>query len=413
MKMRPFGRLLPVPTALARLARVTRPVGATESVALEAALGRVAARAYAAPAAVPSFPRASWDGYAVRSVDTRAARASRAVKLRVVGDVYAEGGLGRPLRSGEAVAIATGGAVPRGADAVVMFEEVDRSGSSISIRHPVPRGDRIAAPGDDFPRGARLVVRGTELGAPDLGALAAVGFDRVEVYRAPVATIIPNGNELVRAGRRLRRGEIYESNNVSLGAVLQGAGAVVRAVPPISDDEPKIERAIRDALRSSDLVVVTGGSSVGEHDYLPSIFPRVGRLLFHGFAVRPGKPTLAAVAGDRLLLGMPGHPTSCLLNAYWLLLPLVRKMAHRPGPGWVEGDATLGATLEGSAPPFTRVVPFRVERGVARPTFHGSSAITSLSGANAYTFVPPGAPPRTKGSRLRLRFLLPPLATPG
>ena len=159
--------------------------------------------------------------------------------------------------------------------------------------------------------------------------------------------------------------------------------------PPLPDQPKTIERAIRRALSVSDLVVLTGGSSVGERDYLPSIFPRFGRMLFHGVAVRPGKPTLAVVHRGKLVLGMPGHPTSCLANGFWLLYPLVRKLARLPTPGWTDRTLRLSVDYMPPSPNLATVIPLAVRGGRGIPTFHDSSAITSLRAATAFAIVPP------------------------
>ncbi len=410
MKMRPFRRLLPVEVALDRLLRAAVPVTGEEEIPLPTALGRVAARPYRSPRSVPEFPRATWDGFAVRSRDTRTARPDRPVHLHLAGEVYAEERLSRPLGQGEAVAIATGGAMPRGSDSVVIFEEARAVRGAIEVRRPVPVGERVAGPGADFPRGELLVGRGAVLDPAGLGALAATGRSSVRVYRRPIVTLLPNGNELVSPGRPLGRGQVYEINNTTLASVIQAGGGVSRPIAPVRDDPATIERAIRAAMAGSDLVLVTGGSSVGEHDYLPQILPRLGRLLFHGVAVRPGKPTLAAVRGRTLLLGMPGHPTSCLSNGFWLLLPVLRRLARLPGPGWVEAPVRLGTALDVARPGLSSVVPLRVDGGVAVPTFKDSSAITSLSGANAYLLRPPGAGALSRGRTVAVRLLPWPLA---
>lgn len=412
MRMRPFGRLAPVETVMARLLREVRPVAGSEELPLSGALGRVAAEQWSAPRPVPEFSRATWDGFAIRSEDTRSARSERPIQLRLVGEVFAEERLPHPLRSGEAVAIATGGAVPRGADSVVIFEETRRVLGGILVSRYVRPAERIAEPGDDFPKGTPLVRAGDVLDPATLGALAATGRSRLRVYRRPRVALLANGNELVAPGRRLRRGQIYEVNNITLSALVAAAGGVARPLTPIGDDPKKIEQALRVALRGHDLVIVTGGSSVGEHDYLPEIFPRVGRLLFHGVAVRPGKPTLAAVAGRRLLLGMPGHPTSCLSNGVWMLLPVLRRLARLPGSGWLEAPVQMAEAMAAASPTMTSVVPLHVEGGRARPTFKDSSAITSLSGANAYLLRPPGAGPVKVGATVLARWLPMPLGVP-
>jgi molybdopterin molybdotransferase len=412
MKMRPFGRLVPVATVLARLQSATVPVRATESVALAAAAGRVAARAYRAPGPVPPFPRATWDGYAIRSADTRRASADRPVRLRLVGEVFAEERLGRAVGAGEAAAVATGGAMPPGTDAVLIFEEAHPASTSVSAERFIPAGERVAAAGADIAAGRRLVGRDEVLDPATLGAVGATGRARLTVYRRPRVALLSNGNELAAPGDRRRANQVYDVNGVTLASVVQAAGGEASVEPPLPDDPGRIESAIRRAVRAHDLVVVTGGSSVGEHDFLPSIFPRLGRLLFHGVAVRPGKPTLAAVRGNRLLLGLPGHPTSCLSNGLWMLLPLVRRLAHLPGPGWTEGTVRLGASIPAVGGALTSVVPLRVVGGVAWPTFRDSSAITSLAGANAFLMRPGGSVAVPPGRRVLARLLPPPIGRP-
>jgi molybdopterin molybdotransferase len=405
MKMRPFGRLLPAETARRRLLRAVVPVEATETVGLADAVGRVVSEDHRAPFPVPGFSRATWDGYALRFRDTRDATSRSPARLRLVGEVHAEDRLDRPLSRGEAVAIATGGAIPRGADAVIIFEEVSVEGSELLVPRRVRRGERIADPGDDFAKGARLVRRGVELTPAALGALAAIGRTEIEVFARPMVRVIPNGNELVAPGGSRGPGQIYETNNVTLSAVISAAGGIARAVPPVVDDAEAIERAIREALSDSDLVLVTGGSSVGDHDYLPVIFPRLGRLLFHGIAVRPGKPTLAVATSSRLVIGMPGHPTSCLLNAYWLLLPVLRRLGHRSGPGWIDTTVTMAEPYDVPTAGLSTVVPLKVARGTGTPTFRDSSAITSLSGANAFALLPPGRSHLRRGARVSAHLL--------
>ena len=412
MKMRPFGRLVPLDSALRRLLAAATPVSGSERVSIAAAVGRVAAESWRAPRPVPEFHRATWDGYAIRSRDTRRASEESPVVFRLVGDVYAEGSLGRPIGIGEAAAIATGGALPTGADSVVIYEQTRPSDGGILVSRFVPRGERVAAPGDDFSKGTSIVRRGDLLDPAAVGALAATGRGTVKVFRRPRVALLANGNELVVPGGRLGRGQVFEVNNITLSAVVAAAGGLASVRPPLPDVPRRIESALRAALRASDLVIVTGGSSVGEHDYLPGIFPRLGTLLFHGVAVRPGKPTLAAVRGPKLMLGLPGHPTSCLSNAMWMLLPLLRRIGRLPGPGWAELPVRMAAPLSSTSPTLTTVVPLHVEGGRARPTFKDSSAISSLSGANAYLLRPPGSKSVRLGQTVVARLLPTNLAVP-
>jgi len=411
MEMHAFGHLTPVEVARRRLLAAVTPVDRIEEVRVESSFGRVAAASIRAPTDVPSFPRTTWDGYALRSRDTRSATRSKPAELRVVGEVFAEQTFAGTLAPGETVEIATGGAIPKGADAVVIFEEVDRRPDSVRVFRPIPKGDRVSPPGHDFRRGTRLVRAGEELSAPAVGAIAACGIPRVAVFARPRVAVLPNGNELLPPGAQTATGRIYESNNATLASVILAAGGVPELHAPIPDDPERIERALRTALKSADLVLATGGSSVGERDHLPRILPKLGTLLFHGIAVRAGKPTLAARSGPKVLIGLPGHPTSCLVNMYWLVLPVLRKLGRRPGPGWTDGWAVLGSDAVAPTPGFATVVPLRFERGRAFTTYRGSSVITSLAGATAFAMLPPGRRVVHRGQRIRVHFLDPPLGT--
>jgi molybdopterin molybdotransferase len=407
-----FGQLRSVAEVRRLLEREVRPVARRETVPLEQALGRVSFREHRAQRPVPEFPRASWDGYAVRSRDTTRARPGAPVRLSVVGAQFAEGRRLRRLGAGEAVEIATGGALPPGADTVAIYEIVRREGDTIWFEERLAAGDRVAEVGEDFHRGDRLVAAGEPLGPAALGALAATGAARVEVYARPRVVIVPNGNELRLAGERLGPGEIYEANHVALASVCAASGAEVSWMAPLKDDPAAIEAGLRRALGKADLVLVTGGSSVGERDYLPRVFPKLGRLLFHGVAVRPGKPTLAAVARGRLLLGLPGHPTSCLSNAYWLVLPLLRRLARLPGTGWTEVEARMAEPYAVGGGRFATVVPLAVQAGWARPTFKDSSAITSLSGANGFLLRSPVDGRLRRGESVTVQLLPYPVGQP-
>jgi len=413
MEYHAFRHLLPLETARRRLLAATRPIRRTELVSVELAFDRVVARTYRAPRPVPEFRRATWDGYALRSRDTQAATPTRPVELTIVGEVYAEQAFRGRIGPGECVAIATGGALPRTADSIVIFEETRRRGRSVRLVRPIGPGERFSPPGHDFPRGQELVREGSPLDAVTLATLAACGIPRVEVYARPVVAILPNGNELLRPGARAREGRIYESNNASLSSVVLASGGIPRPRAPLPDDPRRIRSALRDALREADLVLATGGSSVGERDHLPRVLPELGRLLFHGVAVRAGKPTLAAVAGPRLVVGLPGHPTSCLVDMYWLVLPVLRKLAHRPGPGWTDGTAVLGGSAVAPTPGLATIVPLTFRDGRAYSTYRGSSAITSLAGATAYAILPPGRRSVAAGTRLPVHFLDPPLGPGG
>jgi len=408
MKMRPFGRLVSASEALGRLLRETRPIQGTEVLPLAESVGRVSAQTLRAPRPIPAFRRATWDGYALRSRDLSTARPSRPAVLRIVGEIHAEEIWRSPLRPGETVAIATGAPLPVGADSVVLFEEVQVHGSSISVPRPVPPGHAVAEAGEDFRRGDVLIHSGERLTPARMGCVGASGWQTIRVYRQPRVGLLPNGNELVAPGKRLAPGRLHEFNNVTLSGLVRALGGVPVAREPVPDDPKALQDAIEALIEECDLVVVTGGSSVGERDYLPVVFPRMGRLLFHGIRVRPGKPTLAVKVKGRLILGMPGHPTSCLSNAYWLLRPVWARLSRQPWRDRVE-EFPLGAPFQAPTRGFTTILPVRVQGNRAFPTFRGSSAISSLAGADGYAVL--GWRPRgyARGTRVAVHWLDPPL----
>ncbi len=412
MKMRPFGRLLPLETARTRLLGSTVPIERSGRIEVADALARVIAVPVRAPADVPRFARATWDGYAIRAHESAQASPSSPAKFMVVGEVHAEEQYEGSIHAGEAVAIATGGTMPKGADTVVLFEDVQVKNRILRVGHPVPKGSRLAPPGEEFRKGALVASRGEVLTPAALGTLSACGLKQVSVYSRPIVTIVPNGNELALPGERLQTGQIFEGNNATIGAIVRASGGVVRAVPPVPDDPRRIEAALRDALRKSDLVIATGGSSVGEHDFLPAIFPRIGRMLFHGIAVRPGKPTLAVRWRNKLLVGMPGHPTSCFANALWLLMPTLRKMARWSGPGWIDVPLRLGGRRIEPNPTLATVVLFHVKGTEATPPPPHTHAIAHFRSVDAFAIFPPGAQTISPGRTIRVHRLYPPISSP-
>lgn len=411
MQFRKFGRLLPLETARSRLLRAARPIQRTEPLPVALALGRIAAETVRASAPIPAFRRATWDGYALHSRDTRDASERKPVRLHVVGEVFAESRTTR-LRPGEAAEIATGGALPNGADAVVMFERVKRQREFVEVPFRVSSGDRIADAGDDLPKGATAVAAGEVLTAAALGALATVGRRTVQVYDRPRVRLLASGNELVAVGSPLGPGQIHESNLAPLCGLVLAAGGVPSTEAPLPDDPVQIEAALRRGLDEADLIVTSGGSSVGERDYLPQLFPRLGRMLFHGVAVRPGKPTLAAAAGPKLLVGFPGHPASGLANGYWLLWPLLRKLAGFPDAGWIQVPARMAEAWTLPSSRMSTFVPLELQEGRATPTFRDSSSITSLRQANAFLLLPPGHRSLRRGEAIEATLLPRPLAEP-
>ena len=380
--MRPFGALLPKERALAMLLDAARPLVATEEAPLAEALGRVAAETVRAPFAVPPFARAMMDGYAVRSAD--------GPTLRVGGDLFAGARAPPPLAPGEARRIATGAPVPPGADAVVRVEDADEKDGTVTLRVAARPGLSVDPRGSDLAEGALVVAEGDALTPARLGLLASVGRARVRVHARPRVALFSSGDELLRPGEPADPWRIYDSNTTTLRALFEAAGAAVRAEPALPDDLDAMRAALRAAAAGADLVVFTGGASVGAKDLVADALRAEGEILFHGVRVKPGKPLLAGRVGAALVVGLPGNPTSALSNAHLFLLHTLRRLARLPEPAARAVEAPLAAEVRGEPERFL-FLPVRLEAGRAVPTFKGSGALTSLAASDGWVGVPEGA----------------------
>jgi molybdenum cofactor synthesis domain-containing protein len=387
--MRPFTSTITLAEALAIAHDAAAPTRRTERVILTAAAERVVADALVAAADVPPFDRAVMDGYAVRARDTIDASADRPARLRIVGVAFTGDVPELSIRAGECVSIATGAPLPDGADAVVMVEQTTPAGSEVvQIQAAVQARQNVGRRGGDIAAGEVILARDVVLTPARLGAAAAAGRTDVEVYARPRVFVASTGNEIVEPGAPLKRGQIYDINRFTLPAVIQAHGGEAVTGPTAADTLEALRHTL-DAAASAgaDLVVLSGGSSVGDRDLLVDAVRERGQVLFHGIAVKPGKPTLLARVGDALVLGMPGNPTSCLSNAYILLIPLLRRLARLPPWRPQTRDARLAADVKNSSGRHT-FFTVRLEEGRAVPAFKGSGEITSLANADGYIDIP-------------------------
>jgi molybdenum cofactor synthesis domain-containing protein len=388
--MRPFKSTISLDEALAILRDAALPTSRTESVPLDRAAGRVVARRVIAEADVPPFDRAAMDGYAVRAADTQGASAERPVPLRTVATVFTGETRGVTVGAGEAVVISTGAPIPVGADAVVMVEHTSAAGPDlVHVNAAAAAGQHIGRRGADMSSGETVLEEGTVLTPARVGALAALGRTDVESYARPRVFVASTGNEIVPPGVSLAPGQIHDINRFTLAPVIRGHGGDVAIGSTVEDTIVALGAALDAALEgNADLVVLSGGSSVGTRDLLVDAVRERGEVLFHGLAVKPGKPTLLARLGRTLLLlGMPGNPTSCLSNAYILLVPLLRRLAHLPPWEPFVLEAPLARDVYNTARRHT-FFTVRLESGRAVPAFKGSGEITSLAHADGYFEIP-------------------------
>jgi molybdopterin molybdotransferase len=323
--------LLSLDDAIARVLDHVEPLAA-EDVPVRVAGGRVLAEDARAGVDLPPFPSSAMDGFAVRAADTPG-------RLPVVARIAA----GRPadgaLAAGEAMAIATGGVVPDGADAVVPIEYVVEHDNEVEIREPVPVGAHVRPRGGDVPAGAVVVPAGTQLGPAQLGALAASGVAEARCGRKPRVVVLTTGTELRRPGETLGPGDVYEANGLVLAAALAAVGASVDELPSVADDETAHRNALARGL-DGDVLVTSGGVSVGPHDLVRRIEADLGvHEVFWGVAVKPGKPVSFGVRGRTLVFGLPGNPVSALVGCQLFVRPAVLALqgASDPGPTYDVG----------------------------------------------------------------------------
>jgi molybdenum cofactor synthesis domain-containing protein len=384
--VRPFSSTISIDEARRRLRDGVRPIDRVERIPLDQAAGRVAAADVASAIDVPPFTRAAMDGYAVAAADTTNASAESPAQLELVDRVFT-GEVGQqPAGNGRCVEIATGAPLPPGADAVVMVEETAKAGTAIRILSAVAAGQNVGRRGADIRCGDRVVTAGDVLVPSRVGALAAIGMADAEVFARPRVAILSTGNEVVDPGEPLPPGHIFDVNRFTLGAVVAQHGCDPELHRPVADAVDALVDAL-DRLSAADVIIFSGGSSVGDRDLILDAVRSRGEMVFHGIAVRPGKPTAFAIVNDRPFFGMPGNPTSCLSNAYVLLVPFLRATARLPPHQPRTAHPRLGRRIVSPAGRH-QFFTVRIQEGVALPAFKGSGDITSLSQADGYIEIP-------------------------
>jgi len=317
-----------------------------ERVPIERATGRVLAEPAVSIVDLPPFPSSAMDGYALRSAETRDAP----VTLPVVERIAAGEPASRSLAVGEAMAIATGGVVPEGADAVVPIELVEEGAEGVLVREPVRTGANVRERGGDVRVGETVLEPGVALGPGQVGALGAAGVAEVRCTKRPRVGILVTGSELRQPGEKLEAGQIYESNGLLLATALQLAGAVPAQLGVVHDEEEEHRRTMERALLGFDMLVTTGGASVGPHDLVRKVQAdlRVEEV-FWGVAMKPGKPVAFGVRRGHLVFNLPGNPVSVLATFEVLVRPAVNALLGLPDPLPAFRSGTLGAAVRRNA----------------------------------------------------------------
>ena len=407
--MRPFEETMPLEEARAIIEQTIVPIERTERIRVLDANGRVLAGDVAADADVPPFSRAAMDGYAVRSADTAGASRQSPVGLTCIDQTFTGQVPRQSIGPGQCIEVATGAPIPPGADAVVIVEDTEGGSTPegapykdgvVRVFASVQPGQNIGRQGADISRGQMVLRAGTFLNASRAGALSALGLTTVDVYAKPRVAILSTGDEIVDPGTPLAPGQIYDINKVTLSAVVSDHGGVPVPYRTAVDTLDDLSRSV-DACLAEDLLVFSGGSSVGRRDLIIDVIAAKGEVLFHGIAVKPGKPTAFGRIGSKLVFGMPGYPTSCLSNAYILLAPALRRIARLPPQPLRSVKLPLGARIT-SVVDRHQFYSVRIENGQAVPAFKASGDITSMSQADGYIEVPVGVSAVEKGETVEV-----------
>jgi putative molybdopterin biosynthesis protein len=344
---------------------------------------------------IPPFNRSTVDGFAVKAEDTYGAEENQPAKLTVRGTVN----IGEPpkirLVKGEAAEIVTGAPLPEGADAVVMVEDTDREAAELCVYRAVTKDGNVMKRGTDVHKGETALKAGQVLGASEIGVLAALGLTKAKVFKVPVVAVLSTGGEVTEPGKRLLAGKIYDINAYSLSTAVRESGGNPVYIGVVPDDKAALRKALEYALASADMVLTSGGVSVGPHDLTPQIVDSLGKpgVLVSGIAVKPGKPTTIALIGKKPVFALPGHPTSALLIFHLFARPVIQLMSGKPD---VEAKTVkaLAAKRMFQAKGRRTFVMVKLKcaksgRVVAEPVETGASgAITTLAKADGFVEIP-------------------------
>ncbi|ABP51410.1 MULTISPECIES: molybdopterin biosynthesis protein [Pyrobaculum] len=385
-----FHDLVTLEQASEILLKFAKPLG-EEEVDIVASYGRVLARDVVAPIDVPPFDRSTVDGFAVVAASTYGASELTPVELRLVGRVEAGGWPQGEVKAGEAYEVATGAPIPRGADSVVMVEYTQERDGVVRIFRPVAPGENLMSAGSDISAGEVVLRRCTRLTAREIGVLAALGMRKVRVIKRPKVGIISTGDELTPPGKPLGPGKLYDVNTYTLIAAVAEAGGEPIPYGIVEDVEESYRAAIAKALSETDVVLISGGTSAGVADLTYRVLGELGDVLFHGVMVKPGKPTLAAVVNGKIVVGLPGYPSSALMIFHTIVRPfLLRLQCLEPMPPAVY-KARLAYGIEGAKGRralYPVVLIARRSEYRAYPLYAESGAISVLARADGYIIVP-------------------------
>lgn len=387
-RMRGFRTRSAVEDVVAVIDRRVLPLGA-ESIALAEAAGRALAGAIVAGQAVPPFDRSAMDGYALRGEETFGADPYNPARFQLIGRSRPGRGFGGAVGPGQAVEITTGAPLPIGADSVARVEGTRLDGSDLHVSEPTPPGRHVGRRGEDIAEGRAVFPSGRVLRPQDLGVLSALGLGEIPVIRRPVVAVLITGDELLPSGTPAVGHQIADMNSVMLAALIARDGGLPRLIGPLRDDRPLLRSAIIEAAATSDVVLISGGSSTGPEDHAPALVADLGDLPIHGVALRPASPAGLGWIGDRPVVLVPGNPVSCLCAYDFFAGRIVRRLGGRP-PAWPyrSVDRPLASKLVSVLGRVDYARVKLVEGRVEPLAISGASILSSTTRADGFVVVP-------------------------
>lgn len=396
--LRPLKSLITLETAKNIAMSNIKKIQRVEEVSIENSLHRILGEDIKANFDVPNFHRASMDGYSVIAEDTF----NPPSELKLIEIVHAGEVPKKELRKGQCIQVATGGMIPKNANAVVKFEDTEINKNKVKIFKAVAPNTNVSKKGEDIKSG-EVVLRKYEFITPSkIGVLASLGIEKIKVYERPKVAVIGTGNEIAELGEKLKDGKVYNSNTYALCSLISENGGIPIRFKIVEDEKDKIEKAIKEGVKN-DLVVLSGGSSVGEKDVLLDVLLKIGKVLFHGVQIKPGKPVLFAITNNKIVLGLPGYPTACLINGYVFLIPILREIARLPK----KDEKTIKAKLSKrvvSTLGRRQFLTVKIIKGEAIPVFKESGALTSMSNADGYIEIAENVDLVEKGEEVNVKL---------
>ena len=363
-----------------------------EEIQLYGSFGRTLAEDVVSIENVPGFDRSTVDGYAITAEDSHGATDSIPTILSIKGEVRMGEDSALTIKRGEAVYVPTGGMLPKGTTGMIMIENTDKMDEqTLLVYKPVSKGENILFEGEDIREGSTVLKKGTKLNPQTVGALASLGISRVEVFRKPRVYIISTGDEIIDIDQKLEAGKIRDINTYSIAALVESLGGEVSGKEIVGDDYDKLLHGVNKGLEKSDILVLSGGSSVGTRDYSHQVIEALGGkgVLVHGLSIKPGKPTIVGDGKGKLVVGLPGHPVSSIVVFKAIIEPFILALQFRDDiKPQVKAEVTHNFPSSPGKETY-HMVRLQKEEGkyLATPSFGKSGMITLLSGSHGYIVI--------------------------